>query len=301
MNLNEMISDKVREAEQIIYGYMPTEGSYEQTVIDAMEYSVKAGGKRLRPLIMLETARIYSGDEAQRRVGAFMAALEMIHTYSLVHDDLPAMDNDTLRRGQPTTWAKYGDGMAVLTGDALLNYAYETAMKAFDAFDVSEYPRVVRALRYLSEKAGIYGMVGGQVADVEAEKKKISLDNDRLIFIHEKKTGALLQAAFVIGAILGGAPDEDIEALSKAALDIGVAFQIQDDILDITGDEKELGKNIGSDEESGKETYVTLHGMEKAKEMVIMLSEEAVKILKEINGDSEFLVELARALTERRY
>lgn len=311
MNLNELLPEHIRQVDEIIFKYMPEKTGYYKTVAEAMDYSLRAGGKRLRPMIIYEVCRMFlerdmDETEAYKRAeeiaGPFMAALEMIHTYSLVHDDLPAMDNDTLRRGKPTTWAVYGEGMAVLTGDALLNYAFETAIRAVEE-DMSpeDMLKRVRAIRVLADKAGINGMIGGQVADVEAEKKDIRLDEERLLYIHENKTGALLQAAFVIGGILGGADKSEQEKLSEAALAIGVAFQIQDDILDVCGDEALLGKNIGSDEESGKETYVTLFGMERAKADVAALSEKAIGILKGMKVKSGFLMELTESLINRRY
>jgi len=301
MNLSELLPAHIEHAEKLIYSFLPSKRKYEQTVVEAMGYSLKAGGKRLRPIIIYEVCKLFLKDEkkAEKLAAPFMAAIEMVHTYSLVHDDLPAMDNDTLRRGMPTTWAVYGDGMAVLTGDALLNYAYETALSAFDAAEIEEYERVVKAIRYLADKSGINGMIGGQVADVEAEKKHISIDADRLLYIHRNKTGALLEASFVIGGILGGATEAELELLSKAALNIGVAFQIEDDILDVVGNEEVLGKNIGSDEESGKETYVTLFGFEKAKEDVDSLSQEALLMLDSIEGDKEFLIQLVKSLVDR--
>lgn len=301
MSLNELLENRVKHVEEVIYKYMPENEGLQISLIEAMAYSVRAGGKRLRPLILEETYKACGGKDSLCE--PFMAALEMIHTYSLVHDDLPAMDNDTLRRGNDTTWVKYGEAMAVLAGDGLLNYAYETAVKSFDM--TGDAPQktacVVKALRILTKRAGIYGMVGGQGVDVESEKKHIALDNDKLIFIHENKTGALIQAAFECGAYLAGASEEMVQKLSRAALCFGVAFQIQDDILDVIGDEKLLGKNIGSDEASGKETYVTLFGMDEAVKAQQELSKEAVAILEEnLKGDN-FLAQLVKAMTERKY
>ena len=267
MNFNEQLQQKAADAEDILKKYLPEEEGYQKKVIEAMNYSVLAGGKRLRPVLMKESFLLFGGQGEV--IEPFMAALEMIHNYSLVHDDLPAMDNDEYRRGRKTTWTVYGEGMAVLAGDGLLNYAYETAAKAFDkADDLEEMKRVARALQILAEKAGIYGMIGGQNGDLEAEEGKLPLTEELLLFIHEKKTAALIQAALMIGGILAGASDTEIRSLEKAAYDIGIAFQIQDDILDVTGNEKILGKPIGSDEKNHKTTYVTLVGIEKAKEMI---------------------------------
>ena len=279
---------------------LPTEQGRMALCTEAMNYSFTAGGKRLRPVILAEVFRMFGGEGDIAE--PFMAALEMIHTYSLVHDDLPSMDNDTLRRGKPTTWVTYGEGMAVLAGDALLNYAYETAAAAFDmAAGAEEMKRVAKALQILAKKAGIYGMVGGQTADVESEKQGIPIDADRLIFIPRLKTGALLESAFMVGAVLAGAADDEIEKMSEAALCTGVAFQIRDDILDVEGDEALLGKNVGSDEESGKETYVTLYGMDRAKSDVEMYSARAVELVDSLGRDSEFLTALIRSLVGRAY
>ncbi len=300
MNFKEELAGRVEEAQQVISKYMPESTGYQKVVIDAMHDSVEAGGKRLRPVILGATYRMFGGEGELAE--PFMAALEMIHTYSLVHDDLPAMDNDTLRRGKPTTWVSYGEGMAVLAGDALLNYAYETAAAAFDmARDGEEMKRVVKALQILARKAGIYGMVGGQTADVESEKNNVPIDAERLIFIHRLKTGALLESAFMVGAALAGASDEELATLSEVALKTGVAFQIQDDILDVVGDEALLGKNIGSDEESGKETYVTIYGMDKARADVALLSEQAATLIASFGRECEFLTMLIKSLVERAF
>lgn len=300
MEFKEELAGRVKKAEQVIADYLPEADGYQKIIIEAMHTSVEAGGKRLRPVILAEVFRMFGGEGDIAE--PFMAALEMIHTYSLVHDDLPSMDNDTLRRGKPTTWVTYGEGMAVLAGDALLNYAYETAAAAFDmAAGAEEMKRVAKALQILAKKAGIYGMVGGQTADVESEKQGIPIDADRLIFIHRLKTGALLESAFMVGAVLAGAADDEIEKMSEAALCTGVAFQIRDDILDVEGDEALLGKNVGSDEESGKETYVTLYGMDRAKSDVEMYSARAVELVDSLGRDSEFLTALIRSLVGRAY
>ena len=295
----EEISLHTKEVEQIIEKYLPKEEGFQKKVIEAMNYSVLAGGKRLRPVLMKESFLLFGGQGEV--IEPFMAALEMIHNYSLVHDDLPAMDNDEYRRGRKTTWTVYGEGMAVLAGDGLLNYAYETAAKAFDkADDLEEMKRVARALQILAEKAGIYGMIGGQNGDLEAEEGKLPLTEELLLFIHEKKTAALIQAALMIGGILAGASDTEIRSLEKAAYDIGIAFQIQDDILDVTGDQKVLGKEAGSDEKNQKTTYVTIEGLEKAKKDVEILSAQAVEDLNKLPGNNEFLENLIRILIKRQ-
>lgn len=299
MNFNEQLQQKAADAEDILKKYLPEEEGYQKKVIEAMNYSVLAGGKRLRPVLMKESFLLFGGQGEV--IEPFMAALEMIHNYSLVHDDLPAMDNDEYRRGRKTTWTVYGEGMAVLAGDGLLNYAYETAAKAFDkADDLEEMKRVARALQILAEKAGIYGMIGGQNGDLEAEEGKLPLTEELLLFIHEKKTAALIQAALMIGGILAGASDTEIRSLEKAAYDIGIAFQIQDDILDVTGNEKILGKPIGSDEKNHKLTYVSLNGLEKSREDVKRLSGEAEEILSSFQEKNPFLISLIDSLITRQ-
>ena len=295
MNFKDTLQEKVKETEQILFAYLPKEEGYQRIVMEAMNYSFQAGGKKLRPILMKEIYSLFGGNTSV--IEPFMAAQEMIHTYSLVHDDLPAMDNDEYRRGRKTTHVVYGDGMAVLTGDALLNYAFETALKAFN-YEICN-DRIVTALQVLANKAGIYGMLGGQVVDVEAEKKDLLLSGEELLFIHEKKTGALLQSSMMIGAILAGAEKEQIELVERAACCIGVAFQIQDDILDVEGDEKLLGKPVGSDEKNKKSTYVTMNGMEKSKEDVLKLSKEAIDLFGTLPVQNEFLMELIKSLINR--
>lgn len=295
---------KVSDTENIIRKYLPKETGYQQTVLKAMNYSILSGGKRLRPLMMKE-AFLMLGGKGQI-VEPFMAALEMIHTYSLIHDDLPCMDNDEYRRGRKTTHVVYGEGMAVLAGDGLLNLAYETAAKAFemlDCDDLNGYIRVARALQILGSKAGIYGMVGGQVADVEAEQKETVISADLLLFIHTNKTAALIEAALMIGAVLAGADEEIINRMQLCARNVGIAFQIQDDILDVTGTMEELGKPIGSDEKNNKQTYVKIFGMDKAKTDVAKLSDEAVRLIEDCEHDfkGEFLKELILSLINRTH
>ncbi|MBE5880861.1 MAG: polyprenyl synthetase family protein [Lachnospiraceae bacterium] len=295
MNFDAMLSQKTQETEEIILSFLPKEEGNQKTVLEAMNYSVKVGGKRLRPLLMAETYRMFGGDG--EIIKSFMAALEMIHTYSLVHDDLEAMDNDEYRRGMKTTHVVYGEAMAILAGDALLNYAFEIAASAFERNpgDV----RAERAMMVLARKAGIFGMVGGQVCDVEAEKRQLPLSKDQLLFIHENKTAALIQSALMIGAILAGAEQTYINALEKIGYNIGIAFQIQDDILDITGSEQELGKPVGSDVKNNKETYVTLAGLEASARQVEALSKEAVQLLGQLPGEHAFLDELILSLIHR--
>ena len=252
MSFKEEMQSQVTQIEEIISGYLPTEEGWAKTVMSAMNYSINAGGKRLRPMLMQETYRLFGG--TGKVIEPFMAAIEMIHTYSLVHDDLPAMDNDTLRRGKPTTHVAYGEAMAILAGDGLLNYAFETALKAFE--EEEDPKKIAGALQVLAKKAGIYGMIGGQTAYIEAENLQDKVTLEHMLYIHEHKTAALIQAAMTVGAILAGATKEQVALVEQAAYDIGVAFQIQDDILDITSNAETLGKPIGSDERNHKTTYV---------------------------------------------
>ncbi len=295
------LKEASRELEELIASYLPPEEGLQKTVLEAMNYSVLAGGKRLRPLLMRETYRMWGG--TGREIAPFLAAMEMIHTYSLIHDDLPAMDNDEYRRGRQTTWKAYGEAMGILAGDGLLNYAYETALKAFaqvDREDAKALCRVSRALEVLAKEAGIWGMVGGQAVDVEAAGSGKALSEEALYFIHRKKTGALIKASMQIGAILAGADEAEQEALGRCAENIGIAFQIQDDILDVEGDSMELGKPVGSDAALEKQTYVTLKGLEQARAEVKALSEEAVSSLRAFPGDHDFLETLILSLIHRR-
>ena len=294
MDFRMELMARVETIEPIIRKYLPTEEGPHRTVLEAMNYSVLAGGKRLRPMLMQETFQLFGGKGAV--IEPFMAAIEMIHSYSLVHDDLPALDNDEYRRGRKSTHAAYGEAMGILAGDALLNYAFETAMKAFDMDAPAE--RIAHALRVLAEKAGIGGMIGGQVVDVESEGKDI--DAATLEFIHRNKTGALMEAAMMTGAILAGADDEQILAMEQAAGKTGLAFQIRDDILDVTGTEAELGKPVGSDEKNSKVTYVSLYGLEHAETEVKRLSDEAIALLEALPVKNQFLEELLMSLVDRK-
>lgn len=305
MNFSDEMHRHTEHCEEVIRKFLPDENSlsgedrYARTVIQAMNYSVLAGGKRLRPMFLHETSAMYGGRE--ELAGPFMAALEMIHTYSLVHDDLPCMDNDEYRRGRKTTHAVYGEGMATLAGDGLLNYAFETAAKAFDAAKgEEELRRVVRALKLLAKNAGIYGMVGGQCADLEAEKQPDTIDESALLYIDHNKTACLIDSGLEIGAILAGAPERDILKLGQIADNLGIAFQIQDDILDVEGSSAEIGKMTGQDARDGKVTYVTMYGLEKAKEDNRRLSEEAVAVFDSLSADNDFLREVILHLIHRR-
>ena len=292
----QMRDEKIAHIEKVLQEYLPKEEGYASKVMEAMNYSVLAGGKRLRPMLMEETYKMFGG--CGREIEPFMAAQEMIHTYSLVHDDLPCMDNDEYRRGRKTTHAVYGEGMAVLAGDALLNYAFETACKAFSM--TTNMQRVAKALTILAGKAGIYGMIGGQTADIMAEETPSeNVTEELLLFIHENKTAALIQSSMMIGAALAGASEEQVNDIEKVGYNIGIAFQIQDDILDVTGTFEELGKPIGSDEKNDKVTCVSLMGLEKAKEEVSRLSNEAVLLLNNMTFEHTFLEELILNLIHR--
>ena len=303
MTFNEELELKVKYIESVIEKYSPQGEKYANTVINAMNYSLMGGGKRLRPLLMFEAYRLFGGEEDI--IEPFMAAIEMIHTYSLVHDDLPCMDDDEYRRGRKTTHAVYGEGMAVLAGDGLLNFAFETACKAFDKLNVLQdselsAKRIGNALQILAGKSGIYGMIGGQCADIEAEgvaAEKIT--SERLLYIHSHKTSALIQNALMVGAILAGAGELDLAKIERCGYNVGVAFQIQDDILDVTSTTEQLGKPVGSDEKNGKTTYVTINGLEKSKADVKALSEEAAELLKDLGEGNEFLSELIIYLVDR--
>lgn len=292
MSFKEELRTKTKEIEKLLTTYLPQETGFQKTVLEAVNYSVLAGGKRLRPLLMKETYQMFGGEG--KVVEPFMAAMEMIHTYSLVHDDLPAMDNDEYRRGKKTTHAVYGEAMGILAGDALLNLAFETAA---GAFDMETSPRTAKALQILSGKAGIYGMIGGQVVDVESEGQPLS--REKLDFIYRLKTSALIEAAMMVGAVLAGASDEEVAAMERVAGDVGLAFQIQDDILDVTSTLEVLGKPIHSDDKNNKTTYVTLEGLDKAKKDVEEISERALSTLASLEHKNAFLEELIRMLITR--
>ena len=296
MDINKAIAYKASDADRMIYRVLPAEKGYQKTVFQAMNYSVLAGGKRIRPILMLETYKLFGG--SNKAIESFVAAIELIHTYSLVHDDLPAMDDDELRRGKLTTHAKFGEAMGVLAGDGLLNYAFEIALDTLDETKGADNRAVIRSLKVLAKKAGIYGMIGGQVVDVEAEKQ-YGISKNRLDFIYELKTGALIEAAMMIGAILGGATDEEVEQIEEVAKKIGLAFQIQDDVLDVIGETETIGKSVGSDEKNQKATYVVFEGLEKAKQEVADLTDDAIAILQELPYENPFLTELLRWMVLR--
>ena len=294
MDFKTEMAERTAQIEQIIKKYLPKEEGYQKTIMEAMNYSVLAGGKRLRPMLMQETYRLFGG--RSEVIEPFMAAIEMIHTYSLVHDDLPAMDNDEYRRGKKTTHAVYGEAMGILAGDALLNYAYETAARAF-AMEPGN-PGVCQAFQILTAKAGIYGMVGGQTVDVESEGKP-GMTKEKLDFIYRLKTSALIEGAMLTGAVLAGATQGEQKIIEQTAGEVGLAFQIQDDILDVTSTMEVLGKPIGSDEKNHKATYVSFEGLEKAKEDVALYTNSAVARMDSLVVKNEFLNELLLYLISR--
>lgn len=292
----EELQQKVEHINNVLEKFLPAEEGQQRIIFEAMNYSVRAGGKRLRPILMEETYHMFGGSSAV--IEPFMAAIEMIHTYSLVHDDLPAMDNDEYRRGKKNTHAVYGEAMGILAGDALLNLAYETAAKAFD-MEVAD-ARVARAITVLAKKAGVYGMVGGQVVDVESEKSDdCPITREKLDFIYRLKTGALIESSMMIGAILAGASSDEVSRVEQIAAKLGLAFQIQDDVLDVTSTLEVLGKPVGSDEKNNKATYVTFEGLDKAVSDVERISKEAEEQLDDLGYDDAFLKELFEYLIHR--
>lgn len=294
-SIKEQLPKKIEKIEEIITSFLPEEKGLQKTVLTAMNYSVKAGGKRLRPMLMQETYEMFGGKDASV-IEPFMAAIEMIHTYSLIHDDLPALDNDALRRGLPTAHVKFGEAMAILAGDALLNYAFETATKAFHGN--TQDIQIAKALQILARKPGIYGMIGGQVVDVEEENKKISFET--LMYIHNNKTAALIECAMMIGAVLAGAKEEEIAVIEQIANKVGIAFQIEDDILDVVSTSEELGKPAGSDEKNGKNTYVVFKGIEQSKKDAEQYTKEALQLFDQLGYENTFLRELLLYLVGRK-
>lgn len=294
MDFKTEMKERVSYIDEVIKRYLPKEEGFEKTLLSAMNYSILAGGKRIRPMLMLETYRLFGGEQVNE-IAPFLAAMEMIHTYSLVHDDLPAMDDDDYRRGRLTTHKVYGEAMGILAGDALLNYSFEVAAQAFSGtMDIS---CVAKAFTVLTRKPGIGGMIGGQAVDVENCDRP--MDKDKLDFIYLLKTGALIEGSMMIGAILAGAKDAKVEEIEEVGRKIGLAFQIQDDVLDVIGDEQVIGKPINSDEKNHKTTYVTLFGLEEAKKKVEILSLDALKVLEKFPKRNKFLEELVRYLIFR--
>lgn len=281
----------------IIYSYLCDENSLSKTVREAMNKAVLNGGKRIRPLLMLETYKLCGGMDI-KVLFPFMAAIEFIHTFSLIHDDLPCIDNDELRRGKKSTWAEYGEDMAILAGDALSIEAFRiisTAMLSIE--DESTLKRYIKALDILGRNSGIDGMVGGQVLDVEKTGQK--LETHELDYIYTLKTGALIKASMLIGAILAGASEEKIEKIKKLAFNIGMSFQVKDDILDEISSSEELGKPVGSDKENNKNTYVSIYGLDTAKKYLENMEEDAFSLLDSFEEDNKKLKEIVNMLIKR--
>ena len=294
MKFKEELAAKTAQTETVIEQFLPKEEGFAARLAEAMNYSMRAGGKRLRPIFLKEAYVCFGGTD--RVCEPFMAAIEMSHTHSLIQADLPAIDNDALRRGKPTTPAAYGEALGILSGDALLNFAYETAIRAFNM--TGAYERVAEALRILAEKTGIHGMLGGQSVDVMNDGKPLS--KELLDYIYEHKTSRLIEAPLMIGAVLAGADKKDVQTMERIGYLTGIAFQIEDDILDVTSTAAELGKPIHSDEKNHKVTYVTLQGLEGAKREARRLSDEAIALLGTLPGENVFLTELIQSLTERK-
>ena len=276
-NIKELLKEQIKFTDGYLDKYLAEKDNPQNIIYKAMRYSVFAGGKRLRPILMMNTCKMCGGDVNE--VIPFACALEMIHTYSLIHDDLPAMDNDDLRRGMPTSHIKFGEATAILAGDALLNKAFEVVSQ----YNGNNPQRAIKAMNMLAVSSGTEGMIGGQIVDMESEGKDITLDE--LKYLHLNKTGAIIRSACTVGALMGGANDGEIKAVDEFAQNLGVAFQIQDDLLDIYGDEKVLGKPVGSDDRNDKKTYVTVNGVSKSKSDIIGLTNEAYKMLEGLGSD----------------
>ena len=271
---------------------LPLEEGPQSTILRACGYSVRNGGKRMRPLFMQSVYRLLGGRE-EEKLWPFMAGLEMMHSSSLVHDDLPCMDNDRLRRGKPSTWAQFGVDMGTLAGDGLMIYAFETMLKSGFPDDIK-----LRAMQVLAEKSGIFGMVGGQTVDVELTGN--IPDPDTLRFIYEKKTGALIEAAFRMGAIAAGADAETERAFEEAGIAVGMAFQIRDDILDVTSTSEELGKTAHADDRNAKMTWVSFYGLDQSEKDVVRYTDQALGLISDYE-EGWFLEELLRRLIDRKY
>jgi len=293
MEFNSSLKERASHIENILKEYMPKEEGYQKTVIEAMNYSLSAGGKRLRPILTLEACKIVGGTEEDAI--PFAVAIEMIHTYSLIHDDLPALDNDDLRRGRPTNHKVYGEAMGILAGDALLNYAFEIMLKG--SLGKNNPEKYLSAVYEVARHAGIYGMIGGQVVDVESEDKQIG--KEKLDYIHNNKTAAMIIGCMRAGAIVGGADQVELESVTNYAKNIGLSFQIVDDILDIVGDEEKLGKKVNSDIENNKSTYPSLLGLEKSRDIATELISDAKNSIETTFESVDFLKGLADYIISR--
>lgn len=295
MEFKTVLKERAIYIEELLNKYMPKEEGYQKTIMESMNYSLRAGGKRLRPILTLEACKIVGGNEEDAI--AFAVAIEMIHTYSLIHDDLPALDNDDLRRGRKTNHIVYGEDMAILAGDALLNYAFEVMLSS--SLGKKNPEKYLRAINEIAKSSGIYGMIGGQVVDVQSENEQIP--KEKLDYIHNNKTAAIIIGCMRAGAIIGDANEQQIDEITKYAKNIGLSFQIVDDILDIVGDEAKLGKKVGSDIDNNKSTYPSLLGLEKSKEIANELISEAKKSIEKLSENVEFLNGLADYIIAREY
>ena len=290
---------KREEIEKMITALLPREEGLEKRVIEAGNAALLNGGKRLRPLILWESARVFSKEIPREKIAPFLAAMEMIHTFSLIHDDLPAMDNDRLRRGQPTTWVRFGEDAAILAGDLLSIEAFQVMARAMEEEkDPDMLQRMLRANGYLARAAGTRGMIAGQAVDMEYTGREIS--KEVLSYINSRKTGALMKASFAMGAILGGADKKQLALFEEAGEYVGEAFQIRDDMLDQIADEKSLGKPVHSDEKNQKCSYAALYGLKESGERVEALSKKALALLQEAGGDTTALKEIIVSLTTRK-
>ena len=287
MKFNEM----KKEINEFLVNYFSNKGTYNKVIYDSASYSLNIGGKRIRPILMLLTYSMYK--ENWRDILEFSSAIEMIHTYSLIHDDLPCMDDDDLRRGKPTNHKVYGENIAVLAGDTLLNEAMNLMMR----FSLKNGEKSLVAAEMIASAAGPEGMIGGQVVDIINEGKKIS--EDELKYMHMNKTGALIKVSIMSGAILGEAPEEDIRELEKFGENLGLAFQIKDDILDVIGSTEKLGKNVLSDEESNKSNFITMYGLEYCIKECERLTKESIEILDSLSVDTKDLKVLTKELLDR--
>ena len=289
MDFKRDLEEKIALVEAGLKKYLPKYQNGQKEIYDAMEYSLLAGGKRLRPIFAMDFCRMCGGD--WRDAAPFAAAMEMIHTYSLIHDDLPCMDNDDFRRGRPTNHKVYGETMAILAGDGLLTDAFLVASSA----DLPNPVQMGLAISVLAQNAGSLGMVGGQVLDIRSETRELT--EREVIDIQSRKTGALINAACVLGVIAGGGDDDEIQAASTFAGALGMAFQIRDDMLDVIGTKEEMGKGVGTDDT--KNTFVKLYGLEKCEELVQRYTDIAIDAL-QVFADNTYMVSLAKSLTDRR-
>ncbi|WP_290776114.1 polyprenyl synthetase family protein [Anaerofustis sp.] len=291
--MKDELKEKQLFIENILKEYTISVG-IPKSIFESFNYSLFVGGKRIRPILVMEACKCVGGDI--KNAFPFMAAIEMIHTYSLIHDDLPCMDDDELRRGKPTNHMLYGEATALLAGDSLLNLAYETMIKSAKSAD--NIKRHIEAMDIIAAASGVKGMIAGQVMDMESEGKEP--DKDTLDFIHDNKTGALLRGSVISGAVIGGGEGKILDNLTSYAKAIGLMFQIVDDILDVVSDSKTLGKNVGMDAERNKMTYPYVYGLEQSYKKVDDLLNSALNSLKDFGDEADFLRRLAVYLSERK-